>query len=73
MGKIINVTAANVDLCTDALGDLRLHLEELARLTKDYPVECSFCTYTFLFESRQDILNLIDSLSRKIDDYRKAA
>ena len=70
MGKVVAITAANIDLCEEALKALRQNLEELARMTKDYPVECSFGTYTFLFESRGDIESLIDSLSQKIAAYR---
>ena len=69
MGKVINVTAANIDLCDDALKALRLHLDRLAQMTREYPVECCFGRYSFLFESREDIESLIANLDAKISDY----
>jgi hypothetical protein len=73
MGRIINVTTANVDLCDQALKALELHLNTLAKMTDDYPVECSFGNYSFFFQSRSDIESLIGNLRSRISDFRKAA
>jgi hypothetical protein len=44
-------------------------------MTREYPVECCFGRYSFLFESREDIESLIANLDAKISDYyrQKAA
>ena len=62
----------------DTLGDddlraIQIELETLARMTKDYPLECSLGAYDLLFESRDDIEILIESLSEEILESRDAA
>ena len=52
---------------------LRGNLEELARMTKEYPVECTFAGIRFVFNSRQDIENLIALLAQKMAAYRQSA
>jgi hypothetical protein len=73
MGKIIRITPSNVEECEAALHDLRAHLDELARRTKGYPVECQFASYRFVFENRADIESVIEKLDAKIRAYRSAA
>jgi hypothetical protein len=60
-------------LCDDALRAIQLQLETLAHLTNDYPLECSLGTYDFLFESRNDIEILRDSLTEELSESRHAA
>jgi hypothetical protein len=38
----------------------------LVRMTTDYPLECSLGTCDFLFESRDEIQVLIESLAEEI-------
>lgn len=73
MGQIIQITAENLEACEGALSALRAELERLVRLTKDYPVECQFASYRFVFSTRADIQSVIDKLDDKIKAYRAAA
>ena len=73
MGKKIKITGRNADECREALGALRLHLAKLVRMTKDYPLECSFAGYRFIFTSESDIQELIQSLDSKLVEFRAAA
>jgi len=66
------ITRANFDAFTRADRLLRDHLEELARLTKDYPVECTFAEYRFIFQSRSDIEILISKIEAKLGKYQKS-
>lgn len=42
-------------------------------MTKEYPVQCSFGAYSFLFESPADMQSLILNLDGKITGNRAAA
>jgi len=42
-------------------------------MTKNYPLECSLGAYELLFESRDDIEILIESLTGEISESRDAA
>ncbi len=60
----------------DNLGELesfQSRLASLAQETTDYPLECSIGSYELLFESRDDIEIILDSLSEEISISRKAA
>jgi hypothetical protein len=63
----------NVPLGDDKLRAIQLQLETLAHRTKDYPLQCSLGTYDLLFESRDDIEILIESLAEEISESRNAA
>jgi hypothetical protein len=52
---------------------LRSELESIARMTKEYPVVCTFAGYRFVFESRDDVLALIAKLDVALDEFQKAA
>jgi hypothetical protein len=61
-------TAARIDdeggfLCDDALRTIQSQLETLARTPKDYPFECSLGTCEFLFESRDDVEILLETVT----------
>jgi len=73
MGKKIKITGKNFDECQEALAALRLHLNKLVKMTKEYPVECSFAGYRFIFSSESDIQELIQSLDAKLTEFRAAA
>lgn len=73
MGRSVKITRSNATSIEEALNELRARLDELARLTESYPVECSFGGYRFVFSSREDIQGLIDVLDEKLRDYRAAA
>lgn len=60
----------SMDLFRDAL--VR-DLEELARMTERYPVECQFGELRFVFTSREDIEHLISRLRGEIEAVRAAA
>ena len=52
---------------------MQAQLASLAEETTDYPLECSLGAYDLLFESRDDIEVLLDSLSEEIATSRTAA
>ena len=52
---------------------LRQRLEEIAAMTKDYPVVITFAGYRFVFESKADVLGLIEKLEGAITSYEQAA
>lgn len=60
----IEVTLQNLQVCKKTRDSLRSNLEELARLTEKYPVECRIAGFRFVFESRDDI----DAVLRALDD-----
>ncbi|HEX7505262.1 MAG TPA: hypothetical protein VF550_00725 [Polyangia bacterium] len=68
--KAADEKAALVD---DDLKAIQLQLVTLAQATRDYPLECSLGTYELLFESRDDIEILIESLTEEISEARNAA
>jgi hypothetical protein len=55
-----------VALCEDALKAIQSQLETLAHGAEDYPLECSLGTYAFLFESRDDVEILLESLTEQL-------
>jgi hypothetical protein len=73
MGAAIETDDENVTLCADALRAIQARLKTLAHLTTDYPIECSLGTYDFLFESRDDIEVLLESLTEELSESRSAA
>ena len=52
---------------------LRKELERIAEMTKQYPVVCTFLSYRFVFESREDVQQLINDIDEAIDAYEQAA
>lgn len=52
---------------------LRSELEHIAKMTRDYPVVCTFAGYRFVFEDREDVLALIAKLDEALDTFQKAA
>ena len=52
---------------------LREELEKIAELTKRYPVVCTFANYRYVFESRKDVVDLIEKISKAIDTYEQQA
>jgi hypothetical protein len=57
----------------DDLKSIQFQLVTLAQVTRDYPLECSLGTYDLLFESRDEIQILIESLTEEISEARNAA
>lgn len=51
----------------DELRTLQCQLECLAQTTTQYPLECSLGECALLFESRDDIEVMIDSLNHELD------
>ncbi len=73
MGHRITITAANFDDCKAAADSLRTHLKKLIRMIREYPVECRFAEYRFIFTSEAEIDALIKTLDQKLADFRAAA
>jgi hypothetical protein len=73
MRPALETDADNVTLCADALRAIQLRLETLAHLTQDYPLKCSLGAYDLLFESRDDIEILIESLAEELSEAGNAA
>jgi hypothetical protein len=73
MGKTLKVTRANLSLCEDALRELRSALEDIARMTRRYPVECIFGEFRFVFSSRRDVEDLLEILGSRITEFKAAA
>lgn len=70
---ILNATRTTVAEFVRTQELLRGELERIAEMTKDYPVVCTFAEYRFVFESRQDILQLIEQISQAISAYEQKA
>lgn len=73
MGSKIRITAQNADDCQEALVALRTHLAKLAKMTREYPVECRFADYRFVFTSETDIKDVIEALDKKLTAFRATA
>jgi len=73
MGNRIKITAKNFDECQGALEALRAHLKKLVQMIQEYPVECQFAEYRFVFTSEAEIDALIVVLDKKLVDFRSAA
>ena len=71
--QLPEITRKNVDSLDAFKAALVRHLEELARMTERYPVECRFGDFRFVFTSRRDIECLIGELTGRIDAVRRAA
>jgi hypothetical protein len=52
---------------------LKTELERIAAMTDEYPVVCTFAGHRFVFESRQDVLDLIARLDEALNVYQNAA
>ena len=57
----------------DEIEAFQSRLTSLARETIDYPLECSFGTCAFLFESRDDIEVILGNLNEEISVSRRTA
>jgi hypothetical protein len=73
MSDAFTITAGNFPAFNLADSLLRRHLDELARLTKEYPVECNLAGYRFMFSSREDIEQLLAIIDQKLVEYRRRA
>jgi hypothetical protein len=73
MGSGTESASENATPCDDDLRAIHLQLQMLARMTKDYPLACSLGTCDFLFESRDEIQILIESLTEELSESRDAA
>jgi hypothetical protein len=61
-----NVTSVNASEYRQALKSLRDHLDDLAEMTRQCPVVCSFGGFHTIFTSREDIVRLIEDLDRTL-------
>ena len=73
MHKAMEAADERDTLRDEDLRAIQLKLEALAQMTKNYPLECSLGAYELLFESRDDIEILIESLTGEISESRDAA
>ena len=73
MGSATEAADRNVTPCDDDLKAIHLRLEMLAQMTRDYPLECSLGTCDFLFESRDEIQTLLESLTEELSESIDAA
>ena len=71
---MVSATQANSEdvIPCDDLKAIQAHLETLAKVTKAYPLECSLGTYALLFDSKDDIEVLLESLAEEISESRVA-
>jgi hypothetical protein len=69
MGSAAETAHDDVTSCDEDLRAIHLRLEMLARMTTDYPLRCSLGTCDFLFESRDEIEILIESLTEEISEF----
>jgi hypothetical protein len=65
--------ASDENVAPDDLRAIQLQLGTLVQMTKDYPLECSLGTCDFLFESRDEIQVLIESLTEELSESSDAA
>jgi hypothetical protein len=63
MGSATRLDDEDVGICDDDLRAIQSQLETLVRAPKDYPLECSLGTCEFLFEARDDVEILLESLT----------
>ena len=70
---MLTITHENFGECNRASRALRDHLDELAKMTEKYPVECTFAGYRFVFRNRGDIESLIALLDEKLTPFLSAA
>jgi hypothetical protein len=49
----------------DELREIQLRLESLVQVASDYPLECSLGRCDFLFESRDEIERILESLAKE--------
>jgi hypothetical protein len=63
----------SVTPCDHNLRAIYAQLQTLAQMTTDYPLECSLGTCDFLFESRNEVETLVESLTEKLSESRDAA
>ena len=63
MGTATRIDSEDGFLGDDALRVIQSQLETLARTPKDYPLECSLGTCEFLFESRDDLEILLETVT----------
>lgn len=61
-----HIQPQHVPECLDARESLWKHLDQLVRMTKHYPVICSFSDFKFIFTSMQDILDVIVWLNQEL-------
>lgn len=73
MGSATEAADKNVTPCDDDLRAIHLHLAVLAQMTTDYPLQCSIGTCDFLFESRDEIEILVESLTEELSESGDAA
>ena len=69
----ITVNQQNVEILEKAASALQLHLEDLARKTRFYPIECEFAGYRYVFTCRRDIEYVINQLQQQTRAFRSAA
>lgn len=73
MSKQLQVDESVYELFCEARDELIGNLEELARLTERYPVEITFGNYRFVFNTVDEIHELIQDMNEKIAAYEAAA
>ena len=73
MGSTTEAAGEDLTPCDNDLRAIQLQLGMLAQMTTDYPLECSLGTFDFLFESRDEIQILIESLTEEISESQDAA
>ena len=73
MASATETADENVTPGGDDLRALRRKLGMLVQMTTDYPLECSLGTCEFLFESKDEIQILIESLAEELSQSRNAA
>ena len=66
MGSFTKSAAQRVPPCDEDLRAIHLQLEMLAQMATVYPLECSLGTFSFLFESRDEVTILIESLTEEL-------
>jgi hypothetical protein len=62
----LRINATNAADFRGALDVLRADLERLAKMTKSYPVICMIAGQRWVFESEQDIRDLLDEIAEAL-------
>ena len=62
MDRTSTGTEGREEFTADQMKALRRQLAVLVQETKEYPLECAVGSYDLLFESRDDIEMILDSL-----------
>lgn len=70
IGNNIILTSSNIEKISSVSKALLNDLENLSQLALKYPIEIEFDEYRFVFSSREEIKELVNTIENKIENYQ---